>query len=143
MIAPTLHCLVIKEFLNELWHKYTCTESYAAIGNARPGCESLRTDIQSIREIDDSGCTLLSEIGNMITNPEKYWPYWSGEAWKLVSYSFLEKKNHTVLTFLTQSNLKDEWESCVSSVEEDECFYDAVSLVNSQDVSYTLFPPGH
>ena len=39
-----------------------------AIGNARYGCESLWTDIQSIREIDDSGCTLLSENGNMLTN---------------------------------------------------------------------------
>ena len=29
---------------------------------------SLRTDIQSIREIDDSGSTFLSEIGNMMTN---------------------------------------------------------------------------
>ena len=57
-----------KEFLNEDWHKYTCIESCAAIGNARHGCESLGTDIQSIREIDDSGSTLLSEIGNMMTN---------------------------------------------------------------------------
>ena len=57
-----------KEFLNEDWHKYTCIESCAAIGNARHGCKSLRTDIQSIREIDDSGSTLLSEIGNMMTN---------------------------------------------------------------------------
>ena len=55
-------------FLNEDWNKYTCTESCAAIGNARHGCESLRTDIQSIREIVDSGCTLLSENGNMLTN---------------------------------------------------------------------------
>ena len=57
-----------KEFLNEDWHNYTCIESCAAIGNARHGCKSLRTDIQSIREIDDSGSTLLSEIGNMMTN---------------------------------------------------------------------------
>ena len=57
-----------KEFLNKDWHKYTCIESCAAIGNARHGCESLGTDIQSIREIDDSGSTLLSEIGNMMTN---------------------------------------------------------------------------
>ena len=57
-----------KEFLNEDWHNYTCIESCAAIGNARHGCESLRTDIQSIREIDDSGSTLVSEIGNMMTN---------------------------------------------------------------------------
>ena len=40
----------------------------AAIGNARHGCESLGTDIQSIREIDDPGCTLLSENGNVLTN---------------------------------------------------------------------------
>ena len=57
-----------KEFLNEDWHKYTCTETCAAIGNARHGCESLGTDIQSIREIDDSGCTLISEIDTMMTN---------------------------------------------------------------------------
>ena len=57
-----------KEFLNEDWHKYTCIESCAAIGDARHGCESLRTDFQSIREIDDSCSTLLSEIGNMMTN---------------------------------------------------------------------------
>ena len=35
-----------KEFLNEDWHKYTCTETCAAIGNARHGCESLGTDIR-------------------------------------------------------------------------------------------------
>ena len=57
-----------KKFLNEGWHKYTCTESCAAIGNARHGCGSLRTDIQSIREIDDSGCILLCENGNMLKN---------------------------------------------------------------------------
>ena len=51
-----------KVFLNEDWHKHTCTESCAAIGNARHGSESLGTDIQSIREIDDSGCTVLSEM---------------------------------------------------------------------------------
>ena len=28
----------------------------------------LGTDIQSIREIDDSGCKVLSEIGNIVTN---------------------------------------------------------------------------
>ena len=41
-------------FLTEDWNKCTCTESCAAIGNVRHGCESLGTDIQSIREIDDS-----------------------------------------------------------------------------------------
>ena len=40
----------------------------AVIGNTRYGCKSLGTDIQSTREIDDSGCTLLSEIDTMITN---------------------------------------------------------------------------
>ena len=57
-----------KEFLNEDWHKYTCIESCATIEDARHGYESLRTDIQSIREIDDSGSILSSEIGNMMTN---------------------------------------------------------------------------
>ena len=51
-----------KGFLNEDWHNYTCTEPCAAIGNARHGCELLRTDIQSIREIDDSGCGCLSSL---------------------------------------------------------------------------------
>ena len=31
------------------------------------------------------------------------------------------------------SESEDDWHSCVSSEEEDECFYDAVSLVNSYD----------
>ena len=57
-----------KVFLNEDWHKHTCIESCVALGNARHRCESLGTDIQSIREIDDSGCTLLSEKGNMLAN---------------------------------------------------------------------------
>ena len=57
-----------KEFLNDGWHKYTCTETCAAIGNSRHGCESLGTYIQSIREIDDSGCTLLCELDTMMTN---------------------------------------------------------------------------
>ena len=62
------HLFSDKEFLNDGWHKYTCTETCAAIGNARHGCDSLGADIQSIREIDDSGCTFLSEIGSMLTN---------------------------------------------------------------------------
>ena len=60
-----------KEFLNEDWHKYTCTETCAAIGNARHGCESPGTDIHSIREIDDSGCKVLAEIGNMVTKYDR------------------------------------------------------------------------
>ena len=39
-----------------------------------------------------------------------------------------------------ESDFEDDWESYVSSVEEDECFYDAVSLENSQDTSYYSFP---
>ena len=38
------------------------------------------------------------------------------------------------------SDSKDDSKSCVSSVEEVECFYDAVSLENSQDMSYYSFP---
>ena len=39
-----------------------------------------------------------------------------------------------------ESDFEDDWESCVSSVEEDECFYDVVSLENFQDASYYSFP---
>ena len=141
-----------KEFLNEDRHKYICTESCAATGNARYGCESLGTDIQSIREIDDSGCTLLSENGNMLAN--------------MTGSSILESTDHTNQVkpgnlsdrFILsdgepcsddfseseyenpESDSEDDWESCVSSVEEDECFYDAVSLDDSQDASYYSFP---
>ena len=140
-----------KEFLNDGWHKYTCTETCAAIGNARHGCESLRTDIQSIREIDDSGCTLLSEIDTMMTN--------------MTGSSILKSTGHTSqvkpvnlsVRFILgdrepysedfsdseqsegTSDSDDDWESCVSSVEEDECFYDVVSLDDSQDASYSSF----
>ena len=34
----------------------------------------------------------------------------------------------------------DDWQSCVSSVDEDEYFYDADSLDDSQDTSYISFP---
>ena len=141
-----------KEFLNEDWHKYTCTETCAAIGNARHGCESLGTDIQSIREIDDSGCTLISEIDTMMTN--------------MMGSSILKGTGHTnrvkpvnlsvrfILgdgeqdgddhsdseSEIMESDSEDEWESCLRSVEEDECFYDAVSLDDSQDASYSSFP---
>ena len=141
-----------KVFLNEDWHKHTCTESCAAIGNARHGCESLGTDIQSIREIDDSGCTLLSENGNMLAN--------------MTGSSILESTDHTSQVkpgnlsdrFILsdgepysddfsksesenfESDSDDDWKSCVSSVEEDECFYDAVSLDDSQNAFYYSFP---
>ena len=158
-----------KEVLNEDWHKYTCIESCAAIGNARHGCESLGTDIQSIREIDDSGSTLLSEIGNMMTN--------------IMGSSILKSTGHTsqvkpgklsVRFILSDrepcsdnpssefertsdseqsevvsedeseigivSELEDDWKSYESSDDEDECFYDAVSLVNSHDASLNSLP---
>ena len=141
-----------KVFLNEDWHKHTCTKSCAAIGNARHGCESLGTDIQSIREIDDSGCTVFSENGNMLAN--------------MTGSSILESTDHTsqvkpgnlsdkfILSDgesynddfskseseIFESDSDDDWESCVSSVEEDECFHDAVSLDNSQYMSYYSFP---
>ena len=161
-----------KEFLNEDWHKYTCIESCAAIGNARHGCKSLGTDIQSIREIDDSGSTLLYEIGNMMTN--------------ITGSSILKSTGHTsqvkpgklsVRFILSDrepcsdnpssefertsdseqsevvsedeseigivSELEDDWYSSESSNDEDECFCDAVSLVNSHDASLSSSPPGH
>ena len=144
-----------KEFLNEDWHKYTCTETCAAIGNARHGCESLGTDIQSIREIDDSGSSLISEIDTMMTN--------------MIGSSILKSTGHTnrvkpvnlsvrfILgdggqdgddhsdseSEIMESDSEDKWESCSSSVEEDECFYDVVSLDDSQVHLIPLFPPGH
>ena len=47
--------------------------------------------------------------------------------------------------FLTQESegtldSDDDWESCVSSTEEDEYFYDADSIDDSQDASYISFP---
>ena len=157
-----------KEFLNEDWHQYTCIELCAAIGNARHGCKSLGTDIQSIREIDDSGSTLLSEVGNMMTN--------------ITGSSILKSTGHTsqvkpgklsvrfilsdrepcsgnqstqfeVTSDSQQSEVisddeseirisesEDDWKSCESSEDENEYFYDAVSLVNSQDVSLNSLP---
>ena len=132
-----------KEFQNDDWHKYTCAETCAAIWNTRHGCKSLETDIQSIKEIDDSGCTLLSEIDTMRAN--------------MTGSSILKSTGHTgwvkpvnlPVRFILgdgepysddfsesesevpESDSDDDWESCVSSVEEDECFYDVVSLVDS------------
>ena len=140
-----------KAFLNEDWHKYRCTESCAATGNSGHGCESLEADIQSIREIDESGCTLLSENGNMLTN--------------MAGSSILKSTDHTdqvklgnlSVRFILEegepcsdnlsdseqsegtSDSEDEWQSCVSSVEKDEYFYDAVSLVNSYEALLNCF----
>ena len=38
------------------------------------------------------------------------------------------------------SESEDNWYSCESSDYEDECFYDAVSLVNSHDASLSSLP---
>ena len=38
------------------------------------------------------------------------------------------------------SDFDEEWESCVSSVEKNECFYDVIGLGNFQDASYFSFP---
>ena len=38
------------------------------------------------------------------------------------------------------SESEDDWYSCESSDDEDECFYDAVSLVNSHDQSLISLP---
>ena len=140
-----------KEFLNEDWHKYTCTETCAAIGNARHGCESLGTGIQSIREIDDSGCTMLSEIGNMVKNMT------GSSIVKSTGHTGQVKPVNLSVRFIlgdrdphsdeiseseSEGSLDsdDDWQSCVSSAEEDECFYAAESLDNSQDASYISFP---
>ena len=58
-----------KEFLNEGWHKHTCTETCAAIVNARHGCESLLGQIFKVSgKLMTQVVTLLYEIGNMVTN---------------------------------------------------------------------------
>ena len=158
-----------KEFFNEDWHKYTCIESCAAIGNARHGCESVRTDIQSIREIDDSGSTLLSEIGNMMTiitgssilkstghtsqvKPGKLSDRFILSDRELCSDNPSSKFERTSDSEQSEvvsedeseigivSESEDDWKSCESSDDEDEYFYDAVSLVNSHDVSLSSLP---
>ena len=158
-----------KEFLNEDWHKYTCIESCAAIGNARHGCESLGTDIQSIREIDDSGSTLVSEIGNMMTNitgssilkstghtsqvkPGKLSVRFilsdrepcSADPSSRFERTFDSKQSEVVSTDESEigivSESEDDWYSCESSDDEDEYFYDAESLVNSHDASLISLP---
>ena len=140
-----------KEFLNEDWHKYTCTETGAAIGNARHGCKSLGTDIQSIREIDDSGCTMLSKIGNMMTNmtgssilKSTGHTSWVKPVNLSVRFIFGDRDPHSDEISDSESegslDSDDDWQSCVSSVEEDEYFYDVDSHDNSQDASYISFP---
>ena len=158
-----------KEFLNEDCHKYTCIESCAAIGNARHGCESLGTDIQSIREIDDSGSTLVSEIGNMMTNitgssilkstghtsqvkpgklsvrfiPSDREPC-SADPSSRFERTFDSDQSEVVSADESEigivSESEDDRYSCESSDDEDEYFYDVVSLVNSHDASLISLP---
>ena len=150
-----------KEFLNEDWHKYTCIESCAAIGNARHGCESLGTDIQSIREIDDSGSMLTNITGSSILKSTDHTS--QVKPGKLsVGFILDDREPYSVNLselFEVPSDSKDsevssdeetevwdtsdsevDWKSCVSSEDENECFYDAVSLVNSHDASLSSLP---
>ena len=131
--------------------------------------KSLRTDIQSIREIDDSGSTLLSEIGNMMTNIS------GSSILKSTGHTSQVKPGKLSVRFILSdrepcsdnpssefertsdseqsevvsedeseadivSELEDDWYSCESSDDEDECFYDAVSLVNFHDASLSSLP---
>ena len=128
------------------------TEICAAIGNTRHGCESLGTDIQSIREIDDSGCTFLSEIDIMITNMTgssilKSTGHTSQVKSVNLSVRFTLGEREPCSDDLSDSEQSegtsdsdDDWESCVSLAEEDECLSDAVSCDDSQDASYSSFP---
>ena len=150
-----------KEFLNEDWHNYTCIESCAAIEDARHGCESLRTDTQSIREIDDSGCILTNITGSSIlkstdhtsqVKPGKLSDRFILSDTELCSdnpSSVFERTSDLEQSEVVSedeseigivSELEDDWKSCESSDEEDECFYDAVSLVNSHDRSLSSLP---
>ena len=150
-----------KEFFNEDWHSYTCIESCAAIGNARHGCKSLRTDIQSIREIDDSGCMLTNITGSSILKSTDHTSQVKPGNFQLDSSLVIE--NYVVQTLHQSlertfdseqsevvsadeseigivSESEDDWYSCESSDDEDKCFYDAVSLVNSHDASLSSLP---
>ena len=150
-----------KEFLNEDWQNYTCIESCAAIGNARHGCESLRTDIQSIREIDDSGCMLTNITESSIlkstdhtsqVKPGKLSVRFilndrepcSADPSSKFERTFDSEQSEVVSADESEigivSESEDDWYSCESSDDEDEYFYDAVSLVNSHDRSLNSLP---
>ena len=150
-----------KEFLNEDWHNYTCIESCAAKEDARHGCNSLGTDIQSIREIDDSGCMLTNITGSSIlkstdhtsqVKPKKLSVRFILSDRELCSdnpSSVFERTSDLEQSEVVSedeseigivSELEDDWYSCESSDDEDECFYDAVSLVNSHDASLSSLP---
>ena len=150
-----------KEFLNEDWHNYTCIESCAAIEDARHGCKSLRTDIQSIREIDDSGCMLTNITGSSIlkstdhtsqVKPGKLSVRFilsdrelcSADPSSKFERTFDSEQSEVVSADESEigivSESEDDWYSCESSDDEDEYFYDAVSLVNSHDASLSSLP---
>ena len=150
-----------KEFLNEDWHNYTCIESCAAIEDTRYGCKSLGTDIQSIREIDDSGCMLTNITGSSILKSTDHTSQVKpGKLSDRFILSYREpcsdnpssvfertsdlEQSEVVLADESEigivSELEDDWKSCVSSEEEDECLYDAVSLVNSHDALLSSLP---
>ena len=150
-----------KEFLNEDWQNYTCIESCAAIGNARHGCKSLGTDIQSIREIDDSGCMLTNITGSSIlkstdhtsqVKPGKLSVRFilkdrepcSADPSSRFERTFDSEQSEVVSADESEigivSESEDDWYSCESSDDEDEYFYDAVSLVNSHDASLSSLP---
>ena len=150
-----------KEFLNKDWHNYTCIESCAAIEDVRHGCKSLRTDIQSIREIDDSGCMLKNITGSSILKstdhtsqvkpgklsvrfilndrePCSYNPSSVFQRTSDLEQSEVVSEDESEIGIVSES--EDDWYSCESSEEENECFYDAVSLVNSHDASLISLP---
>ena len=150
-----------KEFLNEDWHNYTCIESCAAIEDARHGCESLRTDIQSTREIDDSGCMLTNITGSSILKSTDHTsqvkpgklsvrfilsdrepcsdnPSSVFERTSHLEQSEVVSEDESEIGIISES--EDDWYSCESSDDEDECFYDAVSLVNSHDALLSSLP---
>ena len=150
-----------KEFLNEDWHNYTCIESCAAIEDARHGCESLGTDIQRIREIDESGCMLTNITGSSILKSTDHTsqvkpgklsvsfilsdrepcsadPSSVFERTSDLEQSEIVSEDESEIGIVSES--EDDWYSCVSSDDEDECFYNAVSLVNSHDASLSSLP---
>ena len=149
-----------KEFLNEDWHNYTCIESSAAIEDARHGCKSFGTDIQSIREIDDSGCVLTNITGSSIlksSHTSQVKPGKLSDRFILSDRELCSDNPSSVFERTSDleqsevvsedeseidivSELEDDWKSCVSSEEEDEYFYDAVSLVNSHDALLSSLP---
>ena len=113
---------------------------------------SLLGQIFRVSEKLISGYTLLSEIDTMMANMT------GSSILKTTGHTDWVKSVNLSVRFILgdgeqssddfshsesdiiESDSDDDWQSCVSSVEEDECFYDAVSLNNSQDASYSSFP---